>query len=216
MYLLIDISTHQNKRRVYAKNAVFVFLVISDGWPPEADPNNAEAWYLLTQVWLHEGKIRTIPIGPSPLLLCARGQLLLYENKKDSVFGMYETQYPDQCFGYYWRARSDAAIDTSMSTGMAVPHYLRIIEIDGKDTANKTNKKHLIESYGYIAAYRANTQKDYPGAIDYFEKLLELDPGNTDARKYVAILKKSQSKAESKAATAATTSSAGASSAGAK
>ena len=112
----------------------------------------------------------------------------------DSVFGMYETKYPDQCFGYYWRARSDAAIDTSMATGMAIPNYTKIIEIDGKDTTNRTNRKHLVEAYGYIAAYKANTQKDYAGAIDYFERLLALDPGNGDAQRYVGILKKTMSR----------------------
>jgi len=117
----------------------------------------------------------------------------------DSVFGLYETKYPEQDFGYYWQARSDAAIDTAMQTGMAVPHYLKLIDIASKDTVNRTNRKHLIESYGYIAAYKANTQKDYAGAIDYFEKLLELDPGNTDARKYIEIIRKNQNKAESKA-----------------
>ena len=112
----------------------------------------------------------------------------------DSVFGLYETKYPDQDFGYYWRARSDAAIDTAMTTGLAIPQYMKLIDIDGKDSANKTNRKHLIESYGYIAAYKANTQKDYTGAIDYFEKLLALDPGNTDAQRYVTILKKNLSR----------------------
>ena len=119
--------------------------------------------------------------------------------KADSVFGVYETKYPDQDFGYYWRARSDVAIDTAMQTGMAIPHYLKLIDIAGKDTANRTNRKHLIESYGYIAAYKANTEKDYAGAIDYFERLLELDPSNTDARKYIEIIKKNQSRVESKA-----------------
>lgn len=116
----------------------------------------------------------------------------------DSVFGMYEIKYPEQDFGYYWRARSASAIDTSMQLGIAVPHYLKLIEIAGKDTASKANKKHLVESYGYIAAYKANTQKDYNGAIDYFEKLLVLDPGNRDAQRYVDILKKNLSKAAGK------------------
>ena len=116
----------------------------------------------------------------------------------DSIFGLYETKYPDQDFGYYWRARSDVAIDTAMQNGMAVPHYEKLIAIAEKDTANKTNRKHLIEAYGYIAAYKANTEKDYAGAIAYFEKLLGLDPDNPDAIKYVAILKKNQSKAEAK------------------
>jgi len=116
----------------------------------------------------------------------------------DSIFGIYEAKYPEQDFGYYWRARSDAAIDTSMSTGMAIPHYLKLIEIAGKDTANRTTRKHLIESYGYIAAYDANIKKDYPAAIEYFEKLLSLDPENKDAIRYVEILKKNLGKGEKK------------------
>jgi len=117
-----------------------------------------------------------------------------YEAKEypaaDSVFGLYCTKYPDQCFGYYWRARSDAAIDTAMTAGTAIPNYLKIIDIDGKDSTNRTNRKHLIEAYGYIAAYKANTQKDYTGAIDYFQRLLALDPNNQDAERYVGILKR--------------------------
>ncbi|WP_431210501.1 hypothetical protein ACQ86N_31525 [Puia sp. P3] len=115
----------------------------------------------------------------------------------DSVFAMYETKYPDQDFGYYWRARADVAIDTAMTTGMAIPQYMKLIDICTKDTTNKTNRKHLIESYGYIAAYRANAQKDYEGAIEYFGKLLALDPGNTDAEHYIAILKKNPEKSRS-------------------
>jgi len=123
----------------------------------------------------------------------------------DSVFGLYETKYPDQDFGYYWRARSAAAIDTSMTMGIAVPHYLKLIDIAGKDTVSKTNRKHLVESYGYIAAYKANTEKDYTGAIDYFEKLLSLDPGNTDAQRYITILKKNLEKAAKQTEKAGTT-----------
>ena len=112
----------------------------------------------------------------------------------DSVFSLYETKYPDQDFGYYWCARSAVAIDTAMTTGIAIPHYLKFIDIAAKDSANKTARRHLIEAYGYIAAYKANTQKDYTGAIDYFEKLLVLDPGNTDAGRYVNILRKTLAK----------------------
>jgi len=123
----------------------------------------------------------------------------------DSVFGLYETKYPDQDFGYYWRARSDAAIDTGMTMGIAIPHYLKLIDIAVKDTTSKTNRKHLVESYGYIAAYKANAEKDYTGAIDYFEKLLSLEPGNTDAQRYISILKKNQEKAAKSTEKAGTT-----------
>jgi tetratricopeptide (TPR) repeat protein len=110
--------------------------------------------------------------------------------RSDSVFAVYTEKYPAQDFGYYWRARSNAAIDTTMEQGLAVPHYTKVIEIDEADTANAVNRKHLIEAYGYLAAYKANQEKDYEMAIDYFEKLLALDPNNSNARKYMDMLKK--------------------------
>src|SRR5258708_37072928 len=60
----------------------------------KADPNNAEAWWLLTQCALHNGRIKpmkdslaALPAGNAnaPLLLCAYGDGLLRENKKDSA-----------------------------------------------------------------------------------------------------------------------------------
>ncbi len=113
----------------------------------------------------------------------------------DSVFAIYSEKYPDQDFGYYWRARSNAAIDSTMEQGLAVPHYLKVIEIGEADTTLKS-KKHLIESYGYLAGYEANQNKDYAAAIQYFEKLLQLDPENESAKKYVQILKETMAKKE--------------------
>jgi tetratricopeptide (TPR) repeat protein len=110
------------------------------------------------------------------------------------VFAVYTEKYPAQDFGYYWRARCNAAIDTAMEQGLAVPHYSKVIEIDEADTANAVNRKHLIEAYGYLAAYKANHDKDYKLAIDYFEKLLMLDPNNDSAKKYIDILKKDLAK----------------------
>ncbi len=108
----------------------------------------------------------------------------------DSVFGIYSTKYPDQTFGYYWRARCNAAIDTAMEMGIAIPHYEDMIEVALKDTANANNKKWLIQAYGYIAAYRVNTEKKYDDALALYDKILELDPANDDAEKYKEILEK--------------------------
>ena len=111
-----------------------------------------------------------------------------------TVFGKYITEYPDQTFGYYWRARSNTARDSAMEKGYAVPHYQNLIAVAQKDTVvSETNKKWMIEAYGYLAAYETNTNKNYAVAIQYFEKLLELDPQNTDAQKYIGILRKNLS-----------------------
>jgi tetratricopeptide (TPR) repeat protein len=108
----------------------------------------------------------------------------------DSVFGIYATKYPEQSFGYYWRARSNAAMDTAMETGIAVPHYENLIRVASKDSLNANNKKWLIQAYGYIAAFKVNTEKKYDDALVYYDKILQLDPSNNDAEKYKEILEK--------------------------
>jgi tetratricopeptide (TPR) repeat protein len=128
--------------------------------------------------------------------------IALYMDKKyhsaDSVFNIYATKFPEHVFGYYWKARANAAIDTAMTEGLAIPHYQQTIAIAEKDTANTTNVRYLVEAYGYIAAYTANEKKDFPAAIDYFEKLLVYDPDNSDAKKYISILEKSLQKEANK------------------
>lgn len=108
--------------------------------------------------------------------------------KADSVFEIYEDKYPEQIHGYLWRARSNALIDTTMEMGLAVPHYNKLIELISKDTAK--NKPLLIRAYEYLGAYEANTTKDFTASMEYYNKILELDPDHSDAKKYTEILKK--------------------------
>lgn len=108
----------------------------------------------------------------------------------DSVFSVYEQKYPEQSFGYYWRARSNAAMDTAMETGIAIPHYEELIKVGMKDSANTNTRKWLIQAYGYIAAFKVNKEKQYNAALDCYDRILQLDPGNTDAGKYKVLLEK--------------------------
>lgn len=119
-------------------------------------------------------------------------------NSADSVFGMYVAKYPEQGFGYYWQARANAAIDKEMEQGLAIPHYQKLIEVIGDKTDDENNKKWLVEAYAYMAAYETNTQKDYAEAVDYFEKLLEIDPENADAKKYITVLEKRMQNSDGK------------------
>jgi hypothetical protein len=47
----------------------------------------------------------------------------------------------------------------------------------------------LGKAYGYLGGYEANTRKDYPASLAWFEKLLQADPENADAKRYIEILK---------------------------
>ena len=109
------------------------------------------------------------------------------------MFGLYIHKYPEQAFGYYWRARANASLDSTMEKGLAIPWYTQLINIIEKDSANasnKTNKKWMIEGYGYLAAYETNEAKDYKTAIEHLQKILQLDPANKDAQQYLTVLEK--------------------------
>lgn len=108
----------------------------------------------------------------------------------DTVFGMYIQKYPEQSFGYYWQAKSKAAEDKDMKEGTAVAAYEKLAEVLQQDSSNSSRQKWLVESYGYLAAYQANTAKNYAEAVKYFRKVLEVDPENEGAKKYISILEK--------------------------
>lgn len=110
--------------------------------------------------------------------------------KADTVFGIYAATYPKQSFGYYWQARCKALLDSNMQEGLAVPAYRTLIDVLQKDTTDANYKKWTVEAYAYLASYEANKEKDYAEAVEYFERLLEVDPANEDAKKYIAILEK--------------------------
>ena len=114
----------------------------------------------------------------------------------DSVFGLYTMKYPNQGFGYYWRARTNAVIDSGMTAGLAIPHYNKLIEVVGTDSLSETDKKWVVEAYGYLATYEANTLKDYEKAIEYFDKILQIDPENVNAKKFIPILEASAKRKE--------------------
>ena len=111
-------------------------------------------------------------------------------DQADTVFGTYIQKYPDQAFGYYWRARVNSLSDSTMEKGTAIPWYNKLISMIETDTTNKTNKKWLVEAYGYLAAYQTNQIKDYQSATENLKKILAIDPGNKDAQQYISVLGK--------------------------
>jgi Flp pilus assembly protein TadD len=112
--------------------------------------------------------------------------------RADSIFGIYKTKYPDEVYGHYWSFRSRSVIDSTMEGGLAVPDCQRFIEVAESDKVK--NKNTLITAYGYMAGYNANVKKDFPTAIGFLDKILEVDPANADATKNKEILQKAMGK----------------------
>ena len=113
----------------------------------------------------------------------------------DSIFcGSYEQKYPNEIFGYLWCARSKAAQDDSLSSGgLAVDAYDKLAQM-GRTLDSVKYKVQVIQAYSYLAAYYNNIKKDKPAAIGYLQKILEVDPTNADAPRFIEALKKPPAK----------------------
>ena len=108
----------------------------------------------------------------------------------DSIFcDVYQSKYPNEIYGYLWCARSRQAMDTTWESGLAAPAYEKLAEMGMKIDSVKY-KTQILQSYSLLAAYYNNVKKDKGMAIDYLKKILQVDPGNTDAQKFLEILQK--------------------------
>ncbi len=165
-----------------SKNKIEYVSAIIGIYKKEGDKHNQAIW---------QGRLYQLKENPSNIDLYNWGlaHYLAGEfQQADSVFQFYSTKYPDHIHGYYWRAKSNAIIDSSMETGAAVPLYEKVVELAYADSIK--NKSFLIQAYGYLGAYAANVKKDYELALHNFERILLLDPQNSDALRYSEILEK--------------------------
>lgn len=151
-----------------------------------ADKNYSQQAKWLGKYYLSSGNATNIDLFNWGLAHYRAGEY----DAADTAFGIYVGKYPEQSFGYYWQAKSKALADKDMTQGLAVPAYEKLIEVLEKNPNDANYKKWLTESYAYLAAYQTNTQKNYAEAVSYFEKVLQVDPENADAKKYIAILQK--------------------------
>jgi tetratricopeptide (TPR) repeat protein len=104
----------------------------------------------------------------------------------DQLFNEYITKYPDQAAGYFYRVKF--AMESDSTNAKAIEPINQYITFLDKD--REKNKASMIYYHSVLAQYYANTVKDYANAINEFKKILELDPGNADAPKYIAQLEK--------------------------
>lgn len=120
----------------------------------------------------------------------------------DSIYEIYTQKYPDELYGYKWRAKSNECIDSTRAQGLANPYYQKVIELAEADTAKEKVKADLISAYNYMVAYNYNIKSDKETAISYNEKILTIDPTNEGALKNRDALKAVVIKQKTKTETA--------------
>ena len=95
------------------------------------------------------------------------------------VFNKYIDKYPDDIFGYYMVGKAYAGKDSTGALGLAVPSYMKAVQI-GEAAADKEKvKNQLIGAYKYFIEYYYNVKKRQDSALVYVDKAIALDPADT-------------------------------------
>jgi tetratricopeptide (TPR) repeat protein len=87
--------------------------------------------------------------------------------------------------GSFWRARVNSAIDKETTLGLAKPFYEKVLETLVKDPVKY--KKELSEIYSYLGFYYFQ-KEEKSASVDYWKKLLEIDPENLKAQEAIRSL----------------------------
>jgi Flp pilus assembly protein TadD len=108
----------------------------------------------------------------------------------DSIFAIYSEKYPTQYTGYYWRARVNWTIDSTMEKGLANPYFEKLIEVTLPMMTTKdstTAKNQLKFAHRYFIGYY-NAKKENKMALEYCEKYLTIDPNDKEFIDFRQIL----------------------------
>lgn len=105
----------------------------------------------------------------------------------DSLFSKVEKYSPNSYLGTFWRARVNSAIDKETTLGLAKPFYEKALVILILDPVKY--KKEISEVYAYLGFYYY-VKEDKTTSVDYWKKLLELDPENLKAQEAIKSLEK--------------------------
>ncbi len=111
----------------------------------------------------------------------------LYYTSADSLFSKVVKYSPNSYLGTFWRARVNSSIDKETTLGLAKPFYEKALEPLSKDPVKY--KKELSEIYAYLGFYYY-MKEDHTTSLDYWKKLLEIDPENSKAQEAIKSLEK--------------------------
>lgn len=104
--------------------------------------------------------------------------------KADSIFTQIAAMEPANYRGDFWRARTNSALDPETTLGLAKPYYEKTAAlIESKEDAARYNSV-LTECYSYLGYYTL-LQKDNAKSIEYWNKILKINPNNATAKKAI-------------------------------
>jgi tetratricopeptide (TPR) repeat protein len=116
--------------------------------------------------------------------------LAYYNAKKwveaDSALSKLMRMNPDFEPAYAYKARIYSNLDPDSKEGLAKPYYEKLIEKASVDAVKYA--KDLVESYNYLGYYYL-VNKKYCESLDFWQKLLVIEPANENAASAIKDLK---------------------------
>ncbi len=101
-----------------------------------------------------------------------------YLTKANSLFAIVKERVPSSHLGFLWQARTNSLMDPETEKGQAKPYYESCIPLLEKDKDKYL--KELSECYRYLGYYYYLKQ-DMDSSRTYWNKILDIDPGNKTA-----------------------------------
>lgn len=109
-----------------------------------------------------------------------------YFHKADSVFAIVASK-EDNYRGNYWRARANFGLDPETTQGLSKPYYEQTASYVEAKKDTRFNSV-LVECYRYLGFYYLQ-KNDVNQSMDYWNKILAIDPTNDVAKKGIAGIK---------------------------
>jgi len=104
----------------------------------------------------------------------------------DSAFAVVNRKVVDFEPAYLFRARVYANLDPDTKEGLAKPFYEKLVEKASADSVKYS--KDLREAYNYLGYYYL-VNKEYCESLEYWDKILAIDPANENAKSAIKDLK---------------------------
>lgn len=99
----------------------------------------------------------------------------------EEAFKTYRDNYPEDIQGWYYGALVAGEADPEVKEGLAKPYWEGVLAITDTTTNKESVKQVVITAAQYMVAYYYQVEKDAEKALEYNNKILEVDPENASA-----------------------------------
>lgn len=108
----------------------------------------------------------------------------------DSTFAKGTVKLPEWPYNYYWRGSALYNAynrQENIDKGISAPYYEKFATLAEADQTGANFTPYLKLVYGYLGYYNQSTVKDMAKAKTYYEKLVAIDPENSQAIEFLQM-----------------------------